>query len=181
MFVGNIMLDSLLYQNSLSLQSFRCIALFTLSRSIAQILFHMVCIMVEQGFHGDGSVFLEWQKNNGKILTEFSKKSHDFSIRLIFNLLTDQRSAGYKFRFPVLPPFLSGGTANAKYQIQLNITFIILYRTSSEPQTKVQTQTWLNFNRTLTELQLNLNQTSTEPQLNLNQTLTETWPNLDRA
>ena len=42
----------------------------------------MVCIMVEQGFHGDGSVFLEWQKNNGKILTEFSKKSHDFSIRL---------------------------------------------------------------------------------------------------
>ena len=82
MFVGNIMLESLLYQNSLSLQSFRCIALFTLSRSIAQILFHMVCIMVEQGFHGDGSVFLEWQKNNGKILTEFSKKSHDFSIRL---------------------------------------------------------------------------------------------------
>ena len=84
MFVGNIMFESLLYQNSLSLQSFRCIALFTLSRSIAQILFHMVCIMVEQGFHGDGSVFLEWQKNNAKILTEFSKKSHDFSTRLMF-------------------------------------------------------------------------------------------------
>ena len=35
-----------------------------------------------------------------------------------FNLLTDQRSAGYKFRF--LPfPFLSGGIANAKYQIPI--------------------------------------------------------------
>ena len=108
-------------------------------------------------------------------------KNYTFDI---FNLLTDQRSTGYMFQF--LPPFLLGGIANAKYQIQMNIAFIILYRTPSEPQTKVQTRTsnpnldWTSspyLDRTLTKPWPNLDQTLTKPQL----TLTEIRLNLDRS
>ena len=104
-------------------------------------------------------------------------KNYTFDI---FNLLTDQRSTGYMFQF--LPPFLLGGIANAKYQIQMNIAFIILYRTPSEPQTKVQTRTSNpNIDRTLIEPRPKLDRTSTEPQPNLNRTSTEPQPNLDRT
>ena len=96
-------------------------------------------------------------------------KNYTFDI---FNLLTDQRSTGYMFQF--LPPFLLGGIANAKYQIQMNIAFIILYRTPSEPQTKVQTRTTNpNLDRSSHELRLNFYQTSTKLQPNFDQTPTK--------
>ena len=44
----------------------------------------------------------------------------NLNAKMIFNLLTDQGSAGYKFRFFfLLLPFWSGGIANAKYQIPI--------------------------------------------------------------
>ena len=69
------------------------------------------------------------------------------------------------------PPFLSGGIANAKYKIQMDIAFLILYRTPSEPQTKVQTQS----------SNPNIDRTLTEPQPNLDGTSADLWPNLNRT
>ena len=89
-------------------------------------------------------------------------------------------SSSFFFFFFLFPPFLSGGIANAKYQIQMNIAFIILCRTPSEHQTKVQTRTSNpNLDWTLTEPWPNLNWSSTKPQPNFDLTLTVPQPNLD--
>ena len=112
-----------------------------------------------------------------------------------FNLLTDQRSAGYSFHFlpPVSAFFVRGYSECKKYQIQMNITFIILYRTLSEPQTKVQTRTsnpnlgrtstepQPNFGRTSTKLRPSIGQTSSEPKPDLDWTSSEPWPSLNKA
>ena len=57
-----------------------------------------------------------------------------FILFLTCRLTKGQQVISSAFFF-LFPPFLSGGIANAKYQIQMNIDFIILYRTPSEPQT----------------------------------------------
>ena len=77
-------------------------------------------------------------------------------------------SAFFRLFCCFLPPFLSGGITNAKYQIQMNIAFIILYRTPSELKTKVKTWT----------LNPNLDWTSSPY---LDRTLTKPWPNLDQT
>ena len=62
----------------------------------------------------------------------------------------------------------------------MNITFIILYRTLSEPQTKVQTRTSNpNLGRTSTEPQPNFGRTSTKLRPNIGQTSSEPKPDLD--
>ena len=103
---------------------------------------------------------------NGKILKGFLIVALQHEFIWIFNLLTDQRSAGYKFRFLPVSPIFVRGYSECKISNSNEYSFYNLYRTPSEPQTKVQTQT-------STELRLNLNQTLTEPRPNLNQTSAE--------
>ena len=126
---------------------------------------------------------------NGKILKGFLIVALQHEFIWIFNLLTDQRSAGYKFRFLPVSPFFVRGYSECKISNSNEYSFYNLYRTPSEPQPKfkpkLQTQTSTelrpNLNQTLTEPRPNLNQTSAEPWPNLNQTSTEPWPNLHQA
>ena len=119
---------------------------------------------------------------NGKILKGFLIVALQHEFIWIFNLLTDQRSAGYKFRFLPVSPFFVRGYSECKISNSNEYSFYNLYRTPSEPQTKVQTQSSNpNLDRTSTEPQPNLDWTSTEPQPNISRTLTEPQPDLNRT
>ena len=119
---------------------------------------------------------------NGKILKGFLIVALQHEFIWIFNLLTDQRSAGYKFRFLPVSPFFVRGYSECKISNSNEYSFYNLYRTPSEPQTKVQTQTSNpNLDWTLTEPWPNLNRSSTKPQPNFDLTLTVPRPNLNRT
>ena len=120
---------------------------------------------------------------NGKILKGFLIVALQHEFIWIFNLLTDQRSADYKFRFLPVSPFFVRGYSECKISNSNEYSFYNpmqnpFWTSNQSSNPKFKPKPWPNLDWTSTKPWPNLDRSLTKPQPNFDLTLTLTKLNV---